>query len=494
VYDRARAALLRYAPSPMSVLDELELRAQLEARRAIGPAAVVAWARARLPHEPASRARSECLRAALVEALRVRDAEAIEILAPFLRERPRADDTALWAACEASPHASVAAQIAEELIHCETTADGLLVLAGLRERQARFEDGIAVYRRAIANAEALADTAGSLRASLELARLFGAVGRDVDALALAPEIERLLALRARLGQAAELSRRDVLILARVELAASGRYQRARAIDRLADVVTTGGPEARAALRIVGRHLERTSASLTAAEADRIGALLARAAAAGLPHEALAVIERRLAVAVALPAEREAVVIREASRESRWRVERARAVRDGGTAGPPPEQPEQRLPWLALSVIAHIRSRRLGDALVAMREISASAHPPDVLAWTMLGRAASERALREHVVLLGERWLASRDTTPPARGFLELAAQLERAGLVELAGLALERARAAHEPDARALSIQHAIRRAWSSRERGDVHAAHRLLDAALRDAHAGSGTTPSRAP
>jgi tetratricopeptide (TPR) repeat protein len=478
----------------MSVLDELELRAQLEARRAIGPAAVVAWARARLPHEPGSRARSECVRAALVEALRVRDAEAVEVLVPFLRDRPRADDAALWAACEASPHASVAAVIAEALAACEASVDGLSILAGLREREARTEDAIAAHRRAISHAEGIADAAGSLRASLELARLLALVGRDVDALALATDIERHLETLARLGRAAALAPRDTLILARVELAASGRYQRARAIDRLADVVVSGGVEARAALRLVGRHLERTSVSLTAAEADRIAALLSRAHAAGLPQAAIGVIERRLALAIAPPAEREAVVVREAGVESRWLLERARAVRDGGTAGPAPERAEQRLPWLALSVIAHVRSRRLGDAIAALRELAASEHPPDPLAWTMLGRAAGERVLHEHVVSLAARWLSSSEAPPPARGYLDLAVHFERAGLVDLAGRALARARAAHEPEARALSIQHAIRRAWSLRDRGEIHEAHRLLDAALRDAHAGSGTTSSRAP
>jgi tetratricopeptide (TPR) repeat protein len=189
----------------------------------------VAWARARLPHEPGSRARSECVRAALVEALRVRDAEAVEVLVPFLRDRPRADDAALWAACEASPHASVAAVIAEALAACEASVDGLSILAGLREREARTEDAIAAHRRAISHAEGIADAAGSLRASLELARLLALVGRDVDALALATDIERHLETLARLGRAAALAPRDTLILARVELAASGRYQRACAI-------------------------------------------------------------------------------------------------------------------------------------------------------------------------------------------------------------------------------------------------------------------------
>jgi hypothetical protein len=103
-------------------------------------------------------------------------------------------------------------------------------------------------------------------------------------------------------------------------------------------------------------------------------------------------------------------------------------------------------------------------------------------------------LHEHVVSLAARWLSSSEAPPPARGYLDLAVHFERAGLVDLAGRALARARAAHEPEARALSIQHAIRRAWSLRDRGEIHEAHRLLDAALRDAHAGSGTTSSRAP
>ena len=477
----------------MSLLDELELRAQLEARRALGPSAAVAWGRARLTHEPASRARSECLRAVLVEALRVRDVDAVEILVPLLRERPRVDDGALWAACEASPHASVAAVIAEELARCEPSVSGLLVLAALREREARTDEASAAYRRAIAHADGLADPAGGLRARIELARLCALAGRDVEALALAPEIEALRETLARLGRPDDFSPRDALVLARIELAASGRYQRVRALDRLLEIVAQGGAIARAALRLLARHLERTGSSLTAVEADRIVALLARARGASLPPDAIAALERRLAMATAPPAEREAAVVRTAGQDARWLLERARAVRDGGTAGPAPSTPERRAPWLALLVITQIRARRLGEALAALRELVALEPAADALGWTMLARAASERVLRGEVLLLAHRWLTSADVVAPARGYLDLAARFERAGLAELAGLALSRARAAHEPDARPVAIQHAIRRAWALRDRGEIHEAHRVLDAALRDALNGSGTPASRA-
>jgi hypothetical protein len=113
---------------------------------------------------------------------------------------------------------------------------------------------------------------------------------------------------------------------------------------------------------------------------------------------------------------------------------------------------------------------------------------------MLARALPEVALRHEVISLASSWLGAPDAAAPAHGYLELAIRFEKSGLADLAGLALARAREAHEPEARALSIRHAIRRAWSLREGGEIHEAHRSLEAALRDARAGSGISSSRAP
>jgi tetratricopeptide (TPR) repeat protein len=489
VYDSLRAA----PPEPtMSVLDEIELRAQFEARRALGASALLAWACARLPRAPASHVRAGCVRAALLEALVVPELRAVEALAPLLREGPRASDVALWAACEASPHAGAAARIAEALVACEPSGNGLRRLAALHEREGRVEDALAGYRRAIASHEGVADLEGLLRASLELARLLALRGRGVEALALLPEVERLREILAR--RSWRLSPRDTLILARIELAASGRYQRAQALDRLVDLVASGGAPATAALRLLVRHVERTDVSLSAVERERIGSVLASAKLSGAPAELLSAIEQRVALAAAPTEARELALVRAASFESPWFLERARAVRDGGTAGPPPEAPERRIRWLSLFVIAELRARRVTAARAAMREIVASAPAPDALAWTMLARALPEVALRHEVISLASSWLGAPDAAAPAHGYLELAIRFEKSGLADLAGLALARAREAHEPEARALSIRHAIRRAWSLREGGEIHEAHRSLEAALRDARAGSGISSSRAP
>ncbi len=484
-----------YDPALVSILDELELRTQFEARRALstsaaGANALGAWARARLPLEASTKTRAECVRGALVVAVGSGDSETVAILAPMWLERPRVDPSPLLAACEVSPHLALARQIAARVVEAEPTSVSLLVLASIEERSHRLAEAEALRRRAIAHAEGLADVASAIRARVELARLLILSGREVDALELVSEIDRELEPRNSRPAPLTLDARDQLVLAQVELAASGRYRRARAIDRLAEVTTSSrGVEGRAALRLLARHVASAGPALTAAEIDRVHAVLVRAKAHGLPVGAIDAIEARLALVLAPDAEREAQTIRAVAStdDGRVLVERARAVRDGGTAGPAPSA-RLRTDWLCMSVIAHARTRRLGDALTALRELDVSGASASVAGWTMLSRVASERALRESFVRVALRWLGDERAPLPRRGHLDLAVRLERAGMTDLAGLALARARRVHEPGAREISIQHAIRRAWSARARGETREAHRLLAAALSDARAGTGS------
>lgn len=470
----------------MSILDELELRTQFEARRALGMSALGTWARMRLPLEAPSRVRAECVRGVLILSVGAGDTETVASLTPLLLDRPRVDLTALLAACETSGHSELARTVARGVVEAEPTSTSLLVLAGLEEKLGRSPEAESLRRRAVTHAEGVADRGAALRARIELARGLSLAGREVDALGLATEIDR----ESEAGRAPlSLDARDQLVLARVELAATGRYRRVRAIDRLAEVVACRGVEGRAALRLLARHVERAGTSITLAEVDRAEAVVGRARATELPTAALDAIETRLALARAGEAEREAATVRAiaASEDGRVLVERARALRDGGTAGPAPS-PRLREEWLCLSVLAHTRTRRLGDALVALREIDATRAPGSVAGWSMLGRACTERALREPLVSIASRWLADDRSRAPRRGYLDLAARLERASLTDLASVALDRARRVHEPGARELAIQHAIRRAWSLRARGETREAHRLLAAALSDARVGAGS------
>ncbi|MBX7196976.1 MAG: hypothetical protein K1X94_33305 [Sandaracinaceae bacterium] len=481
----------------MSVLESLELRAQLEARRALGPAALVAWATARLIAEPPSRVRTECVRAALVEAVRLADLDAIELLAPMMIGPPRIDARPLLDVCQSRTVVESAASleaarcVVDELVRIEPTLSGLLVLAGLEERLAHIEAAVALLGRAMSRAEALADREGALRARVERARVLVRADRAIEALEDVDEIERLREARDGQGGALALSPRDELVLAAADLRASGRYRRVRGLDRLLALVAAPSPAPRASLRLLGQHVDRMGRALTSLELDRARSVLSAARAHGAEPLAIEAIERAIDRVPMPEAEREALLARElaASSEGRALLDRARAVRDGGTSGPEPASSASlHARWLALSVIAHLRARRVGEALKALLEIERMQGMPGVLEWTMLARAASERALRAPVIELASRWLGRPAATPPARGYLHLALQLERAGLsdreatIDLVGLALRRAREANEDDARALSIQHAIRAAWLAHARGELAHAHRLLEGALQDA------------
>jgi tetratricopeptide (TPR) repeat protein len=483
----------------VSVLDELELRASYEARRALGPRALVDWAVDRLPATPRSRARAECVRGALCAALETEREGAVSLLSALLGEGPRVEPGPLLAACEAACDAArdpaLALEVAEALERLERRPEATLAVAILAERAGRTELALASYARAAEASEALGDADGALDARLELARARLVAGRAAEALELVAELPE--------ETVARLDGRAKLVVARAWLGASGRYRRAAAIELASEVLDTSpalDPEARAALRLVCEHVDRVGPALSEPELERLGALVTRARARGhaegLVGELLGALASRAALCRAAPPEREAEAARAAlaSEGGRGRLERARSVRDGGTPGPRPADPRALPEWLALCAIVHLRARRLGEARRSLEELAAltpdHAPGPDVAAWTALRRAAPERALRDVVTALGQRWLGT-DGVAPARGFVDLAAVLERAGLDELAGQALARARARHEPDARPLAIQHAIRRAWAEYDRGARREARALLHAALLDARTGTGSRKS---
>lgn len=474
----------------MSALDELELRAAFEARRALGARVLLEWARLRLPGAPRTRTRSECVRGALAVALTARDELSIELLSSVLAEGPRVDPRPLLRACEEAADAPLARRLAQAAVALEPTAEAVLVLAGLTERSGEPDLAAAAYRRAIELAESLADTERALRGRLELARCLSLAGHDAAALDALGELDALAPDREPGGWASRLDARDKLVVARVWLAASGRYRRASALDLLATVTQEGDESvARAALRLACAHVDALGPALTDPEADRLATLVSVSPGRSTDASATRALVERATLAREDPAAREAAIVRSAmaTPEGKLLVERGRAIRDGGTAGPRPEGGA--LPgWLALATLAHLRDRRLGEAIACLRELDDLRAPPEAAAWTALAQASRERALTATITPLLERWLADPCVPSPPRGFLDLAARLERGGLPQLAGRAIERARQRHEPEARAIAIEHAIRRAWSAYDRGDRREARALLLLAMHDARAGTGT------
>lgn len=143
-------------------------------------------------------------------------------------------------------------------------------------------------------------------------------------------------------------------------------------------------------------------------------------------------------------------------------------------------------YLPVNIGDQVDQRRVGEALRALRELEARQQAPEACAWTMARSALGEPALRASATSLLARWIGRDEGIGPPRGFLDLAVALERGGSSELASRTFAVARARQEPEARALSIQHAIRRAWSLHARGERREAYRLLRGAIEDASAGA--------
>ena len=353
------------------------------------------------------------------------------------------------------------------------------------------EHAAATYRHSVELAERVADAPRARRGRIELARCLCLTGRDAEALDTLAELDELTPARDPGAWTADLDARDRLVVARVWLAASGRYRRASALELLAAIVGEPDPEcARAALRLACAHVDRLGIALTDPEADRLTTLASAARGQTRMGATLDALVARVSLLREEPAAREAATAREAMAHvgGRQLVDRARAVRDGGAPGPRPEDSEPLPAWLALTTLAHLRTRRLGEALACLRELDALRTPPDAAGWTAVSRAARERALHEVLAPLLSRWLDDDGVTSPPRGFLDLAGRLDRAGLAHHAGRAIERARQRQEPEARAIAIRHAVRGAWSAYDRGDRREARELLLSAMHDARAGTGS------
>jgi tetratricopeptide (TPR) repeat protein len=92
-------------------------------------------------------------------------------------------------------------------------------------------------------------------------------------------------------------------------------------------------------------------------------------------------------------------------------------------------------------------------------------------------ALAHASLREKALACVSRWLEA--DAPPPRGWLALAALLERVASSSLAERALERAVAAAERGAHAALADRLERAAWAAYDRGDLELAERLATRAV---------------
>lgn len=285
------------------------------------------------------------------------------------------------------------------------------------------------------------------RAAARLEEAFGAPAIDAAARA---RVERARTLSdptkaaERAKELATASPREALRLAPSALEAKGLYARVAALDRLADVARTPS-FSRAALRLALRHADRRGVGLTDIERDRVRQL---AVVSGAPADVLAAIDRPE------PATTEA---------------RARAA----LMGEAPTGGEGAIPLIVLAALSR------GDVARAVAPLDALARYAEAapLEWTAAMTALAHATLREKAVACVSRWLEG--DAPPPRGWLALAALLDRADASPLAERALERAVAAAERGAHAALADRLERAAWAAYDRGDLELAERLATRAV---------------
>jgi hypothetical protein len=295
---------------------------------------------------------------------------------------------------------------------------------------------------------ALHDAAGDrARATARLEAAFAAPSIDAAARARVARARVLADPTTAAERAKELSTaspREALRLARSALEAKGLYARVAALDRLAEVARDPSL-ARAALRLALRHVDRRGAGLTDIERDRV---------------------RQLAVIAGAPAETIAAIDHPAPTTTEARA-RAALMGDAPTGG------EGAIPLVVLAALSRGEVARASAPLDALAR-SADAAP---IEWTAVMTALAHASLREKALACVSRWLEA--DAPPPRGWLALAALLERVASSSLAERALERAVAAAERGAHAALADRLERAAWAAYDRGDLELAERLATRAV---------------
>lgn len=440
----------------MGVLDELALSGVDRLERTLGARAALRALVPMLDTLPAGRGRARALLRAIEYAAELDDGALLESLC------------ARWLA---EGHGTEARACIRRLLTAER-AEAAVRLAQVDWRRAKGEHEAAagyVLGRCF-------EAAGRLAEALEAHAYVREHARDQPRLcqsAAAREVRALLSLGRRDEAARRASRvlpleraapEERLAVAVAALDAPGRYRRALALDVLEQLARAGGDVGREAILFAARHAERAGAALSAAEAERIEAVIA---VDGAADEA----RRRLSALRAGRAEPGALLAR------------AKAVAEGNAAGPRVQDEGRELVgWLGLAACAALRAESRADAREHLRELTqrlrrgARAEAP---VWT-----ASALALRDARVSDVGRELAealfARGDEPPPRGYASVAEVLEAAGAPELATQAWRRAAARREPGARD-HLAHLLRwRGWQAAQAGDRDAAIALLEEARR--------------
>ncbi len=289
---------------------------------------------------------------------------------------------------------------------------------------------------------------------------------------------RLLVRAGLVEQGIELARgidtervspEEVVGIARLVLKSGSRFVRAGAIGMLERAMASGDPACRRrAVAVALLHADELGDALTPLEADRVLALMKRAA---LPEAAIAQARGILTGVGASDHARAAIAPAPGGPAL---LRRVAAAREGGGKNMvcPDGGGAVRLAWLAIDACLAIRDGEAGPAALALMEIGRRLDPavrtPRAV-WTAVlfalgsgGPAASDAAV------LADRLLGTeaRAEAPPG-GYARLAALLARAGHVGIAERALRRGAEIRQPEARHGLARHLVREAYRLARAGE---------------------------
>lgn len=458
----------------MSLFETIEMRTALTAHQAMGTAALMRWMRDSLPLYPPSKARMEAARTGLIALLEQPEVDAPNALNAMLQvwsEGPAIESTTLLETIDARATNAASRAHALAFTHQELTFAPTALCALVHARLSELHHGASAqvaeaFERARVLAEREGDEARALRARIEEVRVLARIERHAEA---------LLAADATVRPQRGFTSRDALILARAKLRASSMYKRTAALDALNDLLDSPYPAVqRAVWRTLFAHTAGTQ--LSAPEQDRMQTMANRFES----DEAHALRQWLVLQTLDETAARaERVRLLASDDAGRLQSARLRAIVDGGTAGPRPENAAEVPRWLALHGFVALRDKRLVEARQALVDLESRGVSASVAGWTFLRRALRDPSLQAQTMPLVTRWL-NLPGIAPARGFRDIAALLVRLGENRLATKALHRALEQREPDARQLLTQHQRREAWLAYHASSNNRAERAQ--ALREA------------
>lgn len=452
----------------MGVIEDLALAGVDRVERSLGKKAALRTLAPLIDTLPAGSGRARAILRAVGYAAELGDDAQLESLcARWIADGDRAlDARRLVVRLAGEGRARAAAELAEaEVLRTVGQYDegaARYALGRCLEELGRREEALLEHEAAarLASEQPLLRALAGARA----ARVLFALGREDEAAARAAG---LLPLERGAPE-------DRLAVAVIALGSPGRYRRAAALDVLELLARQGGEAGEAALRWAAWHAERAGLALSEIEADRIEAIVApRSEAAAVRARELAALAGGAPGALAHAASGDAAAAAI--------LPRAKAVMEGGAAGPRPDGGRALTAWLALAACASARSSDRVSARERLAELASRVRAGARLeapAWTAAILALREPRLSEVGIELVTALLA-RSGEPPPRGFVALAEALEAAGS-ELAIPALRRAAARREPGARDRLARILGHRGWAAADAGRRAEALALLREARR--------------